>query len=166
MLLALKRYFTTYERTEPDFRSRLWLGERFAGSHTFEGRTTERFHVEIPLPTLPALPAADTAVDLVLQREGEGRMYYRAGLRYAAADFTLQPLERGFAVERSYEPVDDPADVRRDGAGHWLIRPGVRVRVVLRMLTPAVRHHAALVDPLPRRPRADQSRAAGRRLCR
>src|SRR5262249_5225291 len=40
VLLALDRYFETYEKTTPDFVARVWLGDRFAGEHAFRGRTT------------------------------------------------------------------------------------------------------------------------------
>ena len=76
-------------------------------------------------------------------------MYYRAGLRYAPADLTLDALERGFAVERVYEAVDDSSDVSRDQYGNWRIRSGARVRVRLTMTAPSRRFHVALVDPLP-----------------
>ena len=42
VLLALDRYFQTYEKMTPDFVARVWLGERYAGEHAFRGRTTER----------------------------------------------------------------------------------------------------------------------------
>ena len=146
MLLALDRYFQAYEKTTPDFVARAWLGERYAGSHAFRGRTTERHHVEIPMA---ALHEAKGASDLLLAKEGAGRLYYRIGLRYAPADLTLAPLDRGFTVERAYEGVDSPADVKRDADGTWRIRAGARVRVRLTMVAPARRYHVALVDPLP-----------------
>jgi uncharacterized protein YfaS (alpha-2-macroglobulin family) len=146
VLLALDRYFGTYERVTPDFVARAWLGERYAGAHEFRGRTTERSHLAIPMAVLGE---GDAAHDLVLAKDGPGRLYYRIGLRYAPADLVLEPLDRGFAVERTYEGVDDPADVRRDADGTWRIRAGARVRVRLAMATPSRRYHVALVDPLP-----------------
>jgi uncharacterized protein YfaS (alpha-2-macroglobulin family) len=41
ILLALDRYFQTYEKVTPDFVARVWLGDGYAGDHTFRGRTTE-----------------------------------------------------------------------------------------------------------------------------
>jgi alpha-2-macroglobulin len=145
-LVALERYFTTYEETEPDFRFRGWLGDRFAGSHEFVGRTAARFHLEIPMSELAR--SGDDA-HLLLEREGEGRMYYRAAIRYAPADLELAAEERGFVVERSYEGIDDADDVRRTEDGTWHIRAGARVRVRVNMTAPARRHHVALIDPLP-----------------
>ena len=145
VLLALDRYFNTYEKTTPDFVARLWLGQRYAGDHAFRGRTTERHHVEIPMRALSEVPSG---ADLTLDKEGPGRLYYRLGLRYAPASLDLAPADHGFTVERTYEAVDDPADVRRQSDG-WRIRAGARVRVRVTMAAEARRYHVALVDPLP-----------------
>jgi alpha-2-macroglobulin len=146
VLLALDRYFATYEKTTPDFVARAWLGDAYAGEHAFRGRTTERHHVEVPMRTLMTEGGSR---DLVVAKEGQGRLYYRIGLRYAPASLELSPADYGFAVERDYEAVDDAKDVRRDASGVWRIRSGARVRVRLRMVAPARRYHVALVDPLP-----------------
>jgi uncharacterized protein YfaS (alpha-2-macroglobulin family) len=146
VLLALDRYFNAYERTTPDFVARAWLGERYAGEHAFRGRTTERHHVDVPMRALFERPGA---TDLVVAKDGRGRLYYRVGLRYAPTSLDLAPADHGFTVERAYEPVDEKADVRRDEAGVWRIRAGARVRVRLSMVAVARRYHVALVDPLP-----------------
>jgi uncharacterized protein YfaS (alpha-2-macroglobulin family) len=146
VLLALDRYFNTYEKTTPDFVARVWLGQRYAGEHAFRGRTTERAHIDIPMQALSEFP---TGADLTLAKDGPGRLYYRLGLRYAPASLDLAPADHGFAVQRVYEAVDDPADVRRDADGTWRIRAGSRVRVRVTMAAEARRYHVALVDPLP-----------------
>ncbi len=146
VLLALDRYFQAYEKTTPDFVARAWLGDRYAGEQAFRGRTTERRHLAIPMSELRT-PGGTS--DLFLAKDGPGRLYYRVGLRYAPQSLVLDPLDHGFTVERRYEAVDDPNDVRRDGDGTWRIRAGARVRVTLTMVTPARRYHVALVDPLP-----------------
>jgi uncharacterized protein YfaS (alpha-2-macroglobulin family) len=145
VLLALNRYFRTNEANMPNFNSRVWLGERFIGEHAFRGRTTERLQLSVPMPELLR---ADTTT-LLIAREGAGRMYYRAGLRYAPADLRPGPLERGFAVSREYEAVDDSMDVQRATDGTWQVRAGARVRVRVLMVAPSARTHVALVDPLP-----------------
>jgi uncharacterized protein YfaS (alpha-2-macroglobulin family) len=145
VLLALDRYFQAYEKTTPDFVARMWLGDKFVGEHAYQGRTTERHHVEIPMPVI----AARGRTSLVLAKEGPGRLYYRIGMRYAPASLRLEPADHGFAVERTYAAVDDEADVRRDADGTWHLRAGARVRVKLKMAAPGRRTHVALVDPLP-----------------
>jgi uncharacterized protein YfaS (alpha-2-macroglobulin family) len=84
-----------------------------------------------------------------LSKEGTGRLYYRLGMQYALSDLKPPPAEHGFTVARVYEPVDAPADVRRDPDGTWRVRAGSLVRVRLTMVAPGRRYHVALVDPLP-----------------
>lgn len=145
VLLALDRYFRTYESVTPDFVARAWLGEGFVGESEFRGRDADRRETKVPLPVL----AAASPADLVLAKEGPGRLYYRLGLRYAPTSLQLDPMERGFAVTRSYEPVDDPDDVKRLADGSYEVKAGARVRVRLNMVADSRRHHVALVDPLP-----------------
>jgi uncharacterized protein YfaS (alpha-2-macroglobulin family) len=87
--------------------------------------------------------------NLIVGKQGRGRLYYRVGLRYAPADLMLDAAEHGFSVERVYQAVDDPEDVRREEDGTWVIQAGARVKVQLTMAAPARRYHVALVDPLP-----------------
>ena len=150
VLLSLDRYFNVYEAQTPDFVARIWLGEAYAGEHAFRGRTTERFETKVPMAYLtdPEMGGGQTQ-DLVLSKEGPGRLYYRLGLRYAPDDLDLQPLDMGFVVERRYEAVDNPDDVRRDEDGTWHIKAGSRVRVRVTMVARNRRYHVALVDPLP-----------------
>ncbi len=145
ILLALTSYFDTFEAVTPDFVAKVWLGERFAGEHTFEGRTTDRSNITIPTSEL--ITAGDS--ELVLAKDGSGRLYYRIGMRYAPADLSLAALDRGFVVDRVYEAVDDPSDVTRDADGTWRVKAGARVRVTLTMVAESQRTFVALVDPLP-----------------
>lgn len=146
VLLALDRYFNTYEAQTPDFVARIWLGETYAGEHTYEGYTTDYKETSIPMSYL--VDGADLQ-DLILSKDGVGRLYYRLGLKYAPTDLNLDPLDMGFVVTRSYEAVDDPEDVWQDADGVWHIKAGARVRVSLKMVADSRRYHVALVDPLP-----------------
>jgi uncharacterized protein YfaS (alpha-2-macroglobulin family) len=145
-LLALDKYFATYEKVTPDFVARAWLGDSYAGGHEFKGRTTERYGVNIPMRVLAE---RDTSQNVTLSKEGPGRLYYRIGMQYAPASLKLEPSEHGFTVERTYEAVDKTEDVRRDSEGMWHIKAGSRVRVKLTMLVQSRRYHVALVDPIP-----------------
>jgi alpha-2-macroglobulin len=149
VLLALNRYFNTYESQTPEFTARIWLGEDYAGGHEFSGRTTERHETLIPMSFLVGEGTDGEDRDLILSKEGSGRLYYRLGLRYAPDDLALEPLDMGFVVQRVYEAVDDPGDVSQDEDGTWRIKAGAQVRVRLTMVADNRRYHVALVDPLP-----------------
>ncbi|MGD9148300.1 MAG: alpha-2-macroglobulin family protein, partial [Anaerolineae bacterium] len=146
VLLALDRYFDTFEAETPDFVARIWLGDTYVGEHAYQGRTTERHESAIPMDYLVT---GDETQDMILSKEGPGRLYYRLGLRYAPTDLALDPLDMGFVVQRSYEAVDDLEDVHQDEEGVWHIKAGARVRVRLKMVADNRRYHVALVDPLP-----------------
>lgn len=149
VLLALDKYFATYEKVTPNFVARAWLGDDYAGGHEFRGRTTDRYNVSIPMRALAEGPGGSVAQNLILSKEGPGRLYYRVGMQYAPASLKLDPSEHGFTVERVYEAIDKAEDVRRDADGAWHIKAGAKVRVKLTMVTPSRRYHVALVDPIP-----------------
>ncbi len=148
VLLSLDRYFNTYESQTPDFVARIWLGDTYAGESEFRGRSTERHETLIPMTYVLDETAAGLE-NLIISKDGAGRLYYRLGLRYAPTDLNLDPLDMGFVVQRVYEGVDHAEDVSLDAQGRWHIRAGARVRVKLTMVADNRRYHVALVDPLP-----------------
>jgi uncharacterized protein YfaS (alpha-2-macroglobulin family) len=145
VLMALDLYFKTYEKVTPNFVSRIWLGNDYAGDHAFRGRTTEYYQVGIAMKDV----AAHDNQDLTIHKDGKGRLYYRIGMKYAPHDLKQFPADYGFAVERRYEAIDDPKDVTQDKDGVWHIKAGARVRVKLDMVNENRRYHVALVDPMP-----------------
>jgi alpha-2-macroglobulin len=70
-------------------------------------------------------------------------------MQYAPINLNLKAADYGFTVERIYEAIDDPNDVKRDANGTWHIKAGANVRVKLTMASSARRYHVALVDPMP-----------------
>ncbi|MEP6894720.1 MAG: alpha-2-macroglobulin family protein, partial [Chloroflexota bacterium] len=150
ILLALDKYFNTYEAQTPDFVARLWLGNTYAGSNEFHGRTTDIHETLIPMNYVLSETSANGGTqNLTLSKDGPGRLYYRLGLQYAPTDLNLKPLDMGFVIQRSYEGVDDPKDVSQDQDGVWHIKAGARVRVKITMVADNRRYHVALIDPLP-----------------
>lgn len=147
VLLALDRYFNTFEAQTPDFVARFWLGDTYAGEHKYAGRTTNQDVTTLPMAYLAEQGSKEQ--NLVISKEGAGRLYYRLGLRYAPSDLNQKALDMGFVVQRSYEAVDKPDDVTRDKNGVWHIKAGARVRVRLNMVATNRRYHVALTDPLP-----------------
>jgi uncharacterized protein YfaS (alpha-2-macroglobulin family) len=144
-LLALDAYFQAYEKATPDFVARVWLGNDGAGELAFRGRSTKQLQIDIPMKDV----AAHDRQNLTIEKAGRGRLYYRIGMKYAPASLQLAAFDAGFVVERRYEAVDDPADVRRAPDGVWHVKAGARVRVKLSLVNESRRYHVALVDALP-----------------
>ena len=146
ILLALDKYFNAFEKVTPDFVTRIWLGGTYAGEETFKGRSVDSNVLNIPMNYLVEQNAAS---NLLIDRQGSGRLYYRIGMKYAPKNLKLEPADHGFTVLRQYEAVDDADDVRHNADGTWTIRSGARVRVRLSMVAQARRYYVALVDQLP-----------------
>ena len=89
------------------------------------------------------------ASNLIVDKQGAGRLYYRIGMKYAPVNLKLVPADYGFTVLRKYEAIDSPEDVVQNADGSWAIRSGARVRVRLTMVAQSRRYHVALVDNLP-----------------
>ena len=146
ILRAMSNYFETFESVDPDFVARIWLGDTYAGAHVYNGRTTDRGSTTIPMADLVA---TDGETDVIVSKDGPGRLYYRLGLRYAPDDLTLAARDEGFVVDRVYEAVNDDDDVRLDADGTWHIAAGATVRIKVTMVADARRTNMALLDPLP-----------------
>jgi uncharacterized protein YfaS (alpha-2-macroglobulin family) len=146
VLLALDKYFQTYEKVTPNFVAKIWLGQTFAGEQKFAGRSADSNLISVPMAYLQQSGAKQ---NLTMDKQGAGRLYYRIGMKYAPKNLNLQAADYGFAISRSYEAMDNPADVKQNGDGSWTIKSGARVRVRIQMVAPSVRYHVALVDNLP-----------------
>ncbi|MDQ3747506.1 MAG: MG2 domain-containing protein [Acidobacteriota bacterium] len=146
ILLALDKYFNSFEKVTPDFVTRIWLGNTYAGEENFAGRSIDSNLLNIPMSYLME---QNGAANLIMDKQGAGRLYYRIGMKYAPKNLNLQPADYGFTVLRSYEAIDNAEDVKQNADNSWTIKAGSRVRVRLTMVAQARRYHVALVDPLP-----------------
>ncbi|MFT3745575.1 MAG: alpha-2-macroglobulin family protein [Pyrinomonadaceae bacterium] len=146
ILLAMDKYFNAFEKVTPDFVTRVWLGNTYAGEQVFKGRSADSNEINIPMSYL--VDQGGTS-NLILDKQGAGRLYYRIGMKYAPKNLKLDPADYGFTVLRKYEAVDSKDDVKQNADGSWTIKAGARVRVRLTMVAQARRYHVALVDQLP-----------------
>ena len=144
VLQAMRRYFATYEKDEPSYTGKLWIGDVAYAEQTFQGRSNVRATAKLDWARL----APGSQHMIAVQKAGPGRMYYRIGITYAPKRIDLPALDAGFVVRRSYEAVDDPRDVEKTPTG-YRIKLGARVRVVIEALNTTRRDGVALVDPLP-----------------
>ena len=145
VMQAMNQYFHAYEATTPDFLARVWMDDTLVMDVPFKGRETELRQVSLPMNWL----YAEDPSRIHLQREGEGRLYYRLGFDYVPDDLSIDALERGFTVQRVYSGLDDPEDVWLDAEGRWHVKLGARVQINVTVTAPGTRHHVKLVSPLP-----------------
>ncbi len=145
VILAMRDYYRRFENIEPDFKGRAWLDKTLIYDEAFTGRSLATKQAFLPNAWL----AEEQPEEILLQREGVGRMYYRLGLEYVPNDLLLDPIERGFTVLRSYRGLDDPTDVWQDENGVWHIRWGARVGINVTMVATGPRYHVSLTSPLP-----------------
>jgi uncharacterized protein YfaS (alpha-2-macroglobulin family) len=144
-LLALSRYHRHFEKVVPDYRLRAWLGSGFLGQTTFKGRTMRVVEQKVPMAFLQS----QGRKTVTLEKQGDGKLYYRLGLRYAPTSLRLPPEEQGFSVEREYEQVEGKDTVVKTGANQYRMKAGKYVRVRLRIVVPSRRYFVAVDDPLP-----------------
>ncbi|MBL9103120.1 MAG: Ig-like domain-containing protein [Myxococcales bacterium] len=150
-LLAASRYFTTVEKEVPDYVARIWLDTAFAGEQSFKGRSMTVTEQQVPMARL----MKEQPKEVLLAKDGPGKLYYRLGLRYAPADLAMKAEEQGFTVSRTYEPLaqggdtPDPESVKRLPDGTWEIKAGALVRVNLTLVAKDRANFVVVDDPLP-----------------
>jgi uncharacterized protein YfaS (alpha-2-macroglobulin family) len=150
-LLALSKYFEKYEAAEPNFVANLWVDNLHLAKQAFAGRSPEPKSVKVNLQNLQmdkSVANLNKLNEIVLNKEGDGRLYYRLGLHYALKKQDVQGLDRGIVVKRSYSATgnDEPLKVEGDTV---VVKKGATIRVDLVVAAPSRRYYTALVDPLP-----------------
>lgn len=144
-LFALDSYLERFEKSTPDFISRIWLAKRCIAENQYKGRGTKP---DTTVVEMRQLQSNSKDLDLILHKQGQGALYYRATLKYAVAKPNLPAMSQGFKVTRTYES-DNKNDVYLAQDGQWHIKAGALVKVRISMVAPGERHHVMLLDPLP-----------------
>jgi hypothetical protein len=140
-LAALVDFYRKYESEAPDFIGRVTLGSETIATEPFKGRSTEAKSKQWTMPQLLAKGTARQQLPLVFTRDGVGTLYYMLRLRYAANVVHHQPLDQGFAIERTYALQDQPASTT--------FKAGDLINVTLRIRNTKERRFVAITDPLP-----------------
>lgn len=137
-LLALTEYISVYEKETPDFVARVFLGDALLAEQSFTGRSTQLAHDHVPMPKLQKAGTRD----IIIGKEGAGRLYYAVRMTYAPTERVLPAREEGFTLERRYESLET-------GEALSEIEPGSVVLVRLTLSTPHARRFVAIEEPLP-----------------
>jgi uncharacterized protein YfaS (alpha-2-macroglobulin family) len=95
-LLAVLEYARRFEAARPDFTAHAWLGNR----PLLDARlTTDAPAKSVAVPMAQLLPLPQP-VSVVLQRQGEGRLYYRLGSEWLEPGDAQPPRDQGLSIER------------------------------------------------------------------
>jgi uncharacterized protein YfaS (alpha-2-macroglobulin family) len=151
-LLGLHTYFKIREKDVPDFMAKVMLGQSTVAKKTFKGRSLQWVKGQVPMKKLVSFKGP-----LGFIKQGTGRLYYSAKLRYARSTLPDKPWDEGFFVTRTYERVPQDVssfsamrgDPHKQGKGTNRVKAGDLVRVTLRIVVPQQSHFVVVDDPLP-----------------
>ncbi|MCE7870386.1 hypothetical protein DYH09_08425 [bacterium CPR1] len=136
VLTALDRYRDKFEKGSPNFKAFARIDARSVLERSFSGTTAQVANVKIPMAELPV-----GKVNVDLEKQGKGRLYYTLRLQYAPAE-DVPARDEGFMVLKQVVNVEtntvDP-----------VLKAGKIYKVTLSVITPQERRFVVLDDPLP-----------------
>jgi uncharacterized protein YfaS (alpha-2-macroglobulin family) len=145
-LLALDAYRRAQEKAKPDFIARVWLGGESLAEFAMKGRSAMAMSHEVPLAEL-------RQGDLVFEKQGAGKLFYEARLRYARRELPREVLDRGFFVQKTLRAVTpselESASKAVPSQSQAILPAGSLVLADLVVVTPSPRNYAVIDDPLP-----------------
>ncbi len=148
-LLALDEYRKAQEQTTPSFLARVWLSGTQLASSRFEGRSAEALRHVIPAGQIPTGGGGL----LVFQKEGDGKLFYEARLRYVPKTLPSRALDRGFFVQKTLRAVTPEslpqAMATLSDRTQSQLPAGSLVLADVIIVTPSPRELVVIDDPLP-----------------
>ena len=142
-LEALVSYYRAFEAEVPQMQATVSLAGRGLGNATFAGRSTTAQEFRVAMPDLVQQVAAAATRDLIVAREGTGRLYYTARMQYLVPE-SPDAVDRGIRLERRYERFnpDGPGEVATSFTN------GDLVRVTVSVTLPHEGRFLAVTDPV------------------
>lgn len=142
-LNAIYEFSKIYEKNKPDMKIGAWLDKEAMGQASFKDYYEAAIEFSRPIKENDL----GKKEQLVLERTGNGRIYYSARLSFAPSQLKLQPINSGIEVHREYK-------VERNGK--WVLldkemslKTGALVRVDIYLSLPAARYFVVADDPVP-----------------
>src|SRR5258708_26848039 len=109
----------------------------------FKGRSTEAKSHDWTMPQLQAKVPAGTQLPVTFERQGaSGTLLYMMRLRYGSTEIMKDPLNQGFAVERTYTSENGTKPLTTFKAGQM-------IKVTLKLRNTKERRFVAVTDPIP-----------------
>lgn len=137
---ALGTYFSIFEKTIPDFSSRVLLDSKEILNEMYKGRTTKNARAELTLANL----RKETPLPLEFKKSGDGRVYYTVRMTYAPkSGVPIKARDEGIKVVKTFE----------DMSGHVVssgrFTAGEMYQVKLSISSAQDRYFVVVDDPLP-----------------
>ena len=140
---ALVDYYRKYESEVPDFTGVVTVGTEVMSRDQFKGRTTEAKSHDWSMTQLQAKAPVGTQLPVTFDRQGaNGTLFYLMRLRYASAEIMHDPMNQGFAVERTYTTENGTKPITTFKAGQM-------IKVTLNLRNTKERRFVAVTDPIP-----------------
>jgi alpha-2-macroglobulin len=140
---ALVDYYRARESEVPDFTAVVTLAQETLAEARFQGRSSQSQLREVAQAELAKKGRPGERMELGFARQGTGTLHYGARLTYVPTGPVPGPLDKGFAIERSYAPA------KAEQQPGTSFQAGELVKVTLRLDLPKERRYVAVVDPLP-----------------
>ena len=144
-LEAMVTYYRTLEAVTPNFSAHVDLAGSTLASAEFRGRSATVQGTDIPIAALARGAGPGSTLPLTFTATGDGTLFYAARLRYAVDPQSLQTLDQGIRIERSYAPYVETGTK----PATTVFKAGDLVRVTLVLNLTKERRFVALTDPLP-----------------
>jgi hypothetical protein len=109
-LMALGDYAAIIEGAPPNYTATVSLGRQALLSERFAGAAAAARSRAVPMAALQAA-VGRASQQLLFRKQGSGRLYYSARLRYARRDPAAAPVSRGFTVARRLVLLDEAGEV-------------------------------------------------------
>jgi uncharacterized protein YfaS (alpha-2-macroglobulin family) len=146
-LVALADYAAIYEADAPNFDGRVWLGPSLLASVHAEGRGGELASPEPSFTAMSELLDAGSQAGgedrLLLERAGQGRMYYRVGLEWVSTAADKPAKAEGIEITRVLRGPEGV--IGEDQA----VSSGDLLAIDVELELPAALDHVAVEIPLP-----------------
>ena len=136
-----------YAKTHGEFGSDYQFQVRLDGSKALEGKVGPQNLFEVFNTSLPLsrLGSGDQLNTIDFQKDGTGQLLYDMQLKYYLPNETVQPVEKGFFVERNYYPFNK-GDTKTPTT---TFKPTEIYRGELQLIVPEDMHYAVVEERLP-----------------
>ncbi|MCX4244379.1 alpha-2-macroglobulin family protein [Paraliomyxa miuraensis] len=143
-LLAMAGYAKVREAEVPDHRVEAWIGPRRVLATEQRGRSEQTHEVSLPMASVLGPVGSDRTTHVVLDREGEGALFYRLGMEWVGSE-PAPARSQGIELQRTLEGPQGPLS-EREGVE---LEAGQRYAIEVVVETDAPQHYLAIEVPLP-----------------